>query len=230
MAHSAIFSSRMKIADIITDPAVLSVIERLDINFGFGEATIDEICKQYGLSTDLFLMICKVYSSDTFVPGTENLEKSDIPKIIGYLQRTHKYWLDNCLPHLHTNIHAMLENCEDTSKRILNKFYDDYDEEIHRHLEYEENTVFPYVLSLVKEPHSEDKKFRISNFEENHSDIDEKLLDLKNIVLKYLPENENRQARIDVLNDIFKIGDDIRRHSLIENKILIPLVSKFEIR
>ncbi len=227
MTHNAIFLPRMKMADIITNSAVLSIIERLDINFGFGEACIDEICKRYEMSTDLFIMICRVYTNDNFTPDTSCLAKSDIPKIIGYLQRTHNYWLSNCLPHLHNNIHAMLDTCDSTSKKILNKFYDDYDEEIRKHLDYEEKVVFPYVLSLENSQNTE-SEYRIRNFKENHSDIYEKLLDLKNIVIKYLPENENRQARIEVLNDIFKIDKDIRHHSIIEDKILIPLVSKFE--
>ncbi|MBQ5424541.1 MAG: hemerythrin domain-containing protein, partial [Bacteroidales bacterium] len=65
-------------------------------------------------------------------------------------------------------------------------------------------------------------------FEENHSNIEEKLHDLKNIVIKYLPENASQQSRINVLNEIFKIENDLNKHSVIENKILIPLVSKYE--
>ena len=168
------YSARMKIADIITDSKILSVLERLNINLGFGEATIEEICNKYHLSTNLFLMICNIYSFDDFTPNIDGLTQNDIPKIVGYLQKSHDYWLNSCFPQLHKNIHTMLDSCDEVNKKVLNKFYDDYDVEVKKHLDYEENTVFPYILSLGKEKGT----FRIKDFEENHSDLDEKLGDL----------------------------------------------------
>lgn len=226
--NAPIFSARTKMSEIITDSALLSIIERLNIKLGFGEASIDEICHRHGLSTELFLMICKVYSLEEFNPEIDRLTRDDIPKLIGYLQRTHQYWTKSFFPNLHSNIHTMLESCDETSKKMLNKFYDDYDEEIQKHLDYEENTVFPYVLSLVNEEQKKAFEFRIRDFEENHSNIEEKLQDLKNIVIKYLPDSATQQSRINVLNEIFKIENDLCKHSVIENKILIPLVSKYE--
>lgn len=221
-----IFTAKTKMAEIITDYSLLTIIDRLNIKLGFGDASIEEICRRHNLSTDLFLMICRVYAIDGFVPDISNLTNSDIPKLIGYLQRTHKYWIESFFPNLHTNIHTMLESCDERSAKILNKFYDDYDDEVQKHLDYEENTVFPYIASLGSGDKS--NKFRIKDFEENHSNIEEKLHDLKNIVIKYLPENASQQSRINVLNEIFKIENDLNKHSVIENKILIPLVSKYE--
>jgi regulator of cell morphogenesis and NO signaling len=220
------FTAKTKMAEIITDYSLLTIIDRLNIKLGFGEASIDEICRRHNLSTDLFLMICRVYAIDGFSPEIGNLTNSDIPKLIGYLQRTHKYWIESFFPNLHTNIHTMLESCDERSAKILNKFYDDYDEEVQKHLDYEENTVFPYITSLVSG--NKNDRFRIKDFEKNHSNIEEKLHDLKNIVIKYLPESASQQSRINVLNEIFKIENDLNKHSIIENKILIPLVSKYE--
>lgn len=224
--NAPIFSAKTKMAEIITDYSLLTIIDRLNIKLGFGDASIGEICHRHNLSTELFLMICRVYAIDGFVPEIDNLTNSDIPKLIGYLQRTHKYWIESFFPNLHTNIHTMLESCDERSAKILNKFYDDYDDEIQKHLDYEENTVFPYINSLGSG--NKGNKFRIKDFEENHSNIEEKLHDLKNIVIKYLPENASQQSRINVLNEIFKIENDLNKHSVIENKILIPLVSKYE--
>ena len=223
-----IFTAKTKMAEIITDYSLLTIIDRLNIKLGFGDASIDEICRRHNLSTDLFLMICRVYAFGGFAPDISNLTKGDIPKLIGYLQRTHKYWIESFFPNLHTNIHKMLESCDERSAKILNKFYDDYDDEIQKHLDYEENTVFPYIISLGEGKKDVANKFRIKDFEENHSNIEEKLHDLKNIVIKYLPESASQQSRINVLNEIFKIENDLCKHSVIENKILIPLVSKYE--
>lgn len=224
---SITYSTQMKMADLITDSDQLSILERFNFRLGFGEATVEEICKRYETSPSLFITICNIYSFDSYTPNFENLTKNDIPKIILYLQKTHEDWFTQSFPHLHANVHRMLESCDPTNQKILNNFFDDYDAEVQKHLKYEEKTVFPYILSLPKQ--SASTKFRIKDFKKNHSNIEEKLADLKSIIIKYLPENYSSSARIDVLNDIFKIQNDLAKHTLIENKLLIPLVSKFEI-
>lgn len=223
------YSAKMKMAEIVCCPEQLSILERLNIRLGFGEATIEEICGKYGLSTNLFILICNIYTSDSYVPSIEGLTKSDVPKIVSYLKKTHSYWLEQCFPRLHANIHAMLQSCDAINQRVLNQFYDDYDAEVEKHLAYEENVVFPYVMSVIQG--EQNSKYHILDFEKNHSDIDEKLRDLKNIIVKYLSDDQcasNHSVRIDVLNDIFKIETDLNKHTLIENSLLIPLVSKIE--
>jgi regulator of cell morphogenesis and NO signaling len=121
----------------------------------------------------------------------------------------------------------MMEEYEDTNRYILNKFYDDYDSEVKKHFEYEEFSVFPYIESLLNGNNCEEV-YKIRNFEDNHTNVDEKLNDLKNIIIKYLPGTYTSSIRMKVLNEIFKIESDLKKHTMVENKILIPLVSKLE--
>ena len=74
----------------------------------------------------------------------------------------------------------------------------------------------------------DDEAYHISKFEDNHSNISEKLNDLKNIIIKYLPEEHSSALRFNLLNDIYAVESDLRKHSLIENKLLIPLVEIME--
>ena len=95
-------------------------------------------------------------------------------------------------------------------------------------LDYEEVTVFPYISNMVKGARPGD--YEIGVFRENHSNIDDKLNDLKNIIMKYLPGDTLSDMRIRVLFGIFALEEDLSKHSLIEDKILIPLVMKLEQR
>ena len=70
--------------------------------------------------------------------------------------------------------------------------------------------------------------YSIGQFEKNHSNIDEKLNDLKNIVMKYLPDICDPVLRNDVLYHIFCLEDDLRHHTLIEDNVLVPLVGILE--
>lgn len=221
------YSGKMKAADLISaDWNILSIFERLNIKLGFGEATIDEICSRYNLSPELFLAICNIYSSENYHPKADMLKKEDLPHILSYLRASHTHYIKNSFPRLHNHIHIMMEEYEDTNRYILNKFYDDYDSEIKKHFEYEEDSVFPYIESLLEG--NSQSMYKIRDFEDNHTNVEEKLNDLKNIIIKYLPGTYTSSIRIKVLNEIFKIENDLKKHTMVENKILIPLVTKLE--
>lgn len=224
-----IYTKRMKVSDLLAcDSSLLSILQRLDIRLGFGEATVAELCTRYGISADLFLMICNIYSFREYVPQVESLGKSDIKNITTYLRASHRYYTGVCFPAIHESIHRMVNELDEMSRKLIDKFYDDYDNEVNSHFMYEEDVVFPYIESLMADKCMEREKYSISQFEHNHSNINEKLNDLKNIIIKYLTEEYSSPLRFELLNDIYSVENDLRKHSLIENKLLIPLVEKLE--
>ena len=228
MNKEIIYTGKMKAAELITaDWNLLAVIERFDIKLGFGEATVAELCSKYGISTELFLMICNICSSNGYRPNAGTLGKDDIPHILSYLRTSHRHYINRSFPQLHNNIHIMMDEYDDVNRNILNKFYDDYDCEIKKHFEYEEEHVFPYIESLLTKE-TTGNIYNIKKFEHNHTNVEEKLNDLRNIIIKYLPGNYTSEIRMQVLHEIFRIENDLHKHTMIENKLLIPLVAKME--
>ena len=64
-ANRKCFTARMKMADVIdSDSRLLAVVPRMGMGFGFGEESVEEVCRRYGVSTGAFLAICRV-------PGAE---------------------------------------------------------------------------------------------------------------------------------------------------------------
>lgn len=229
MNNITLYSRKMKMADIIAaDNELLSILQRLGIKLGFGESTVEDVCRQYTLSPDLFLIICNIYSFRDYEPQTEALSKNDILHITDYLKSSHKYYREVCFPCIHNKIHRLVCELDDVNRRLIDKFYDDYDYEVSGHFGYEENIVFPYITALLSQNEGRADAFCISKFEENHSNIGEKLNDLKNIIIKYLPEEYSSPLRFEILRDIYDVESDLRKHSLIENKLLVPLVEELE--
>lgn len=228
MNHTA-YSTKMKAADLIaSDCNLLSIFERFDIKLGFGEATVEELCAGYGLSAELVVAISSIYSFNDYHHKAGALKREDIAHIISYLRASHRQYMNSSLPSLHNCIHAMMEEHEETSRYILNKFFDDYDCEIKKHFEHEEQCVFPYIENLLAEKIQSSETYNITKFEKSHTNVDEKLNDLKNIIIKYLPGNYTSDIRMKVLRKIFRMEDDLRKHSTVENRLLIPLVAKLE--
>ncbi|MBO5866340.1 MAG: hemerythrin domain-containing protein [Bacteroidaceae bacterium] len=229
--NSTIYNCRMKMADLVaSDISLLSILQRLEISLGFGEATVAEVCAQHNISAELFLMICNIYSFRDYRPQIETLTNDDIRNITTYLRASHKFYSTICFPALHNNIHRMVNELDDVSRRLIDKFYDDYDNEVNSHFRYEEEVVFPYIEQLLGNSKAVNCGFRISLFEHNHGNVNEKLNDLSNIIIKYLNKDYASQLRFEILGDIHNIGNDLLKHSDIENKLLVPLVEKIEQR
>ena len=224
-----IYNKRMKVADLLAnDGNLLSILQRLDIKLGFGEATIAELCERYGISAELFLIICNRYSFGDYRPEIESLGENDIKSITTYLRASHRYYTGICFPNIHNSVHKLVSGLDEVSRRLIDKFYDDYDNEVNNHFRYEEEVVFPYIESLITEHGCNGERYNIGQFEHNHSNINEKLNDLKNIITKYLNEEYSSPLCFELLNDIYSVEKDLRKHSLIENRLLIPLVEKME--
>lgn len=229
--NNTVYNSRMKMADLVaSDMSLLSILQRLNIALGFGEATVAEVCALHNISAELFLMICNIYSFRDYEPQIGTLTDDDIRNITTYLRASHKYYRNICFPALHDDIHKMVKELDDVSRRLIDKFYDDYDNEVTNHFQYEEEVVFPYIESLLNNSTAADNGYHISLFGHNHGNVNEKLSDLSNIIIKYLNKDYTSPLRFEILGEIHYIGNDLMKHSDIENKLLVPLVEKIEKR
>ena len=122
----------------------------------------------------------------------------------------------------------MSSHCEPQHRNVLQTFFNGYKNEVVSHFKYEEETVFPYIRGLMQK--NVTVNYHINQFEENHTNIEEKLSDLKNIIIKYLPDSCASKEQNDVLFEIFQFEEEINTHTLIEDRILIPFVQEIEKR
>lgn len=222
-----LFGRDTKLGDLLAaNYKLLSILSRLGVRLGFGEITVEDMCRRYGLSAEMFLIICRIYTFDGYRPSCGMLDGGDLRRIVNYLRASHRYYAEYSLPRLREGVAATVASCDELHRKVLEKFSDDYCREVTSHFTYEEEQVFPYIESLLAG--RRDSDFSIEHFEDNHSDVDEKLNDMKSIIIKYLPEDCPTEQRNDMLFEIFRFEEDLSHHTQIENLLLIPLVSKIE--
>lgn len=225
--HENLFYKEMKLGDMIDiNYKLLTILSRLGISLGFGEITVEEMCRRYDLSPQLFLIICRIYTFDGYYPSCDKLGEEDLRRIVDYLRASHRYYKEYSLPRLRKGVAETVESCDELHRKVLGNFFDDYCDEVSSHFAYEEDIVFPYIDNLLEGCCN--SGFTIEKFEDNHSDVDEKLNDMKSIIIKYLPEDCPTEQRNDMLYEVFRFEEDLARHTLIENRLLIPLVAKIE--
>lgn len=199
---------------------VLDSLGRFGINLGFGDKTVSEVCESQGVDTYTFLAIIN-FSVNGYKNFDDN-ERMSIPTLLHYLKASHDYFLDFQLPAIRQELKEALDE-KDNLARLIMKLYDSYAHEIRGHMRYEEQHMFPYVEKLLN--NELDENVDIQTFSKHHGQITQKLRELKNIIIKYLPSNSQRNNKLmAVLYDLYKNEEWLGAHSQVEDFIFIPAI------
>ena len=161
--------------------------------------------------------------------------------ILDYLQQTHNYYLNKQLPRIESKIESLVNDFPSKSNELnlLKQFFEEYRHELLSHIEREEEKVFPYAEQIEEafvngltdvNLNEQMKTYSMQQFLDEHGDIEEKLYDLKNIIIRYLPEIENDDLANEILFDLFRLETDMNNHARIEDKVLGPKVIEMEKR
>ena len=217
----------MKMSELVEiNYHLLGIISRLGIQGSFSERTVEEICARYSLDADTFVLICTVYTVHGYKPTEEELRRCSVADILRYLHSSHDYYLNSALVNLSPSIEQMIAPTTAVQQKVIRHFVESYKAELVKHFAFEEDTVIPYVRGLLMGRST--PGFTISRFSENHSNIEESLSDLKNLIMKSLPPECDGPGRIGVLSNIFHLQEDLEHHTYIEDRILVPMAEMLE--
>ncbi len=217
---------------------LVSVMNRFGIRLGFGDKSISQVCKEHSVNIDFFLEIVNSFHDKDYFPQ-KHLQGFSIQLIIDYLSKTHRYYLDEKIPEIEKLIDQMIIECYSHNEHahFLKTFFIEYVNELISHIKKEDEKVFPYSINIenqfLNKKESENQyptssNYSIKEYLSEHNNIEEKLFDLKNIIIKYLPSPENQALCSKVLSDLFNLEKDINDHSRIEENVLIPKVKLME--
>ena len=161
-----------RMCDLVCDRyAVLQVMSRFGIALGFGDKTIAEVCAESRVDAATFLAVVNMLMN--FGNGAELAGEVSVRSLTDYLHNSHGYFLDFRLPAIRRKlIEAVDCALSDVSFAIM-RFFDEYAAEVQRHMSYEEQTVFPYVESLLSG--EKNTAYSIDIFRRQHDQIDIKL-------------------------------------------------------
>ena len=206
-----------KICDLMShEEDAIQIISRFGLEMGVGDLTIDEVCEAHGVHTPTFLAVVnyKVFRHRALP------EDIDIPTLQRYLRNAHTYFLDFRLPRLRRALIEAIIPADPTTKipGLILRCYDEFVDEIRTHIEHENAGLFD---------------------EHEHDDqrITDKLTEIKNLIIKYYPSEENKSSitnhksqitylLIGVMSDLWHTEHDFEDHCAIEDDILRPALDK----
>ena len=204
----------------------LGFLERLGIHGNFGDKTVEDICASLGMNPSSFMLLYNFYVDEHFKPSERMLRDSSVEDVIEYLHSSHEYYLNTALKSLSDLLEKLLLPCSEAQKKVFRKFYDEYEEELNRHFGFEEQHVMPYARTLMDG--NGRKRSTLESFTDDHNSINEKISDLKSLVMNSLPEGCDAALRMQTLYLICALEYDLERHTAIEEEVLSPMLEMLE--
>ena len=203
---------------------LLQALGSFGISLGFGDKTVKETCEDNGVDTYTFLVVVNF-----IVNGYGDFDtdaKISVPTLLHYLEASHAYFLDFQLPYIRRELQESLDEDKSLAKLIIH-FYDEYAQEIRRHMRYEQKTLCPYVQSLIEGRPAND--YNVETFSKHHGAADKKLRELKLLIIKYLPQDglHNNQLTA-TLHDIYENEVWLQQHAMVEDNIFVPAIRRLE--
>ena len=230
-----LFDNNTKMTELVhRNYLLLPVLNRFGIKLGFQDVTISGICQKQEIDMNFFLAIINAFHNHEYFPKDE-LQSFSSNLIVDYLRKSHFDFKLIHLPKIETLLNRLVENSQSNDLKVIQSFYKKYKKDLLDHISDEEENVFPYVLKLQE---AYDLKtnplpkniadYSIHSFEKEHTNVDEKLFDLKNIIIKYLKPNYNDKDCNEFLFELFQFDRDLKDHARIEDKILVPKIMEIE--
>lgn len=204
---------------------MLFVLSRFGIPMGFGEATIGEVCRKNKIDAPSFLAVVNLMLYGRIDESFKTTELKP-QAIVDYLHNSHEYFLGFRLPALRKDLSKVIggKGQKDVSVVVM-RFFDEYVAEVNKHMQYEEDVLFPYIHSLVTGKPTDG--YHISIFQKQHNQIESRLTELRDILIKYYTGRTGHGFNA-TLFDIFTCAEDLRQHNTLEDVLLVPLIEKIE--
>lgn len=211
------------IIDIINDDyTILPLLSRFSIPLGLGNETLNDVCRRNDIDLKALLLVLNYIR--TGIIDSSYISVVSPLEVVKFLKNSHDYFINYKFGHIRKNLIAALDLKTNPTNNLILKFFDSFVKKVEDHFRYEENTVFPYVESLVDGKKS---AYTIEIFERHHEEVVDALAELKNIILRYY-RTTAPNLMYDVLVDIYNCEEDLASHSDIENNLLIPMVYDLE--
>lgn len=227
MKRMKLYEADDKMIDLISDNySMLQGLSAFGIRLGFGDKTVSQICEEQGVDCYTFLTVVN-FLINGYTPKQLD-DRISVKTLLDYLRASHHFFLDFQLPSIRRKLEETLSRNDSLTMLIL-RLYDEYAHDIHLHMKYEEKTLFPYVEALIRGEQKND--YSVDIFSKHHSDTTGKFYELKNIIIKYLPNDglANNQLTA-TLYDIYNNEEWLCNHSNVEEVLFIPSIRMLEQR
>ena len=219
----ALIHLETKLHDIVmTDPTVVTVLNRFGIELGVGDNTVGSICLKHGMNSDFFMTILNTYLSSEYFPE-KVLSSFSANLIVDYLNKTNSYYEQFQIPNIERHFSFLLQksDAQNSNLALMMQFFVEVKAELLQRISDDRLRWFPEVLELDTKHSTKD--LHIVHFEEENDSIEDKIDDLISMFVIHLKGKYDHNLCQAVLIALTSLKKDITQNNRIRNRILKPL-------
>ena len=139
-----------KLCDLLSfDPAIITVLNRFDIQLGVSDKTVTKVCEEKGIDKAFFTTMLNTFINKDYFPQ-EILSTFSAAKIIDYLTKTNNYYQYYQIPNIERHFAYLLSKSDanNSSLAIIQKFFFEVKQELQLRIHDDCATWFPQIISL----------------------------------------------------------------------------------
>ena len=114
------FTENLKMAELLEmNPQLILMLPRFNMNLGFGEKKVSEVCESNNVPCPLFILLCNIYTYNNYLPAKKEIQEIDTNALINYLKKSHDYYLNQRLKHIGVHVSAAIEEALQKNEQLL---------------------------------------------------------------------------------------------------------------
>jgi len=213
---------------------LLHILRRYDINYKDINPILS-IAKAKGFNPNFLVDLLNAFN-ELKPEMVHQFKQYEIPVLLNYLRRSHKYYLDRRLPDIMYSMQEIYRQYPELS--ALKTFINEYTKRLEAHFEEENKVLFPYAEYLFNATNEYKKipfidsyfyEFSVKDFlHDNKTEKD--LILIRHALQQHNPTNNTLSPYRITIELIKNFEHDLTIHALIEDQILIPRLIEIEQR
>ncbi|MCU0325827.1 MAG: hemerythrin [Spirosomaceae bacterium] len=222
----------------IYDDLVRSTIKSQNLTDRIEASGLDSMMNYGEMGSDLLEYALELYNEDKEALY-QTIRRFSISEVVSVLQANHRFYLTKKLPEIEQSLLHIFSKYGQTHQLLtaLAIFFNAYKEKLIEHIKMEEKEFFPYIKKLVSfskgEFSDEERKAFLSNnsidkFDEDHGPIEDELKEVSKIIQQYSNSKNTPLPYRIFLNQVELFELELRKHAIVEDHILVPLVKELE--
>ncbi len=224
-----------KLADVILhNYQLIPVINRFGIELGFGDKKIDEICNEHQIDAYFFTTLLNTISYESYF-SEKKLNISNTLQLIDYLRKTLFNYKETELNVIEIHIKQLTASCSEPNKhlRLIDDFFIQFKSEFLQYIDAINTGLFEQVEKIYSQFIQKEKtisqELKLPDFEYFQNkciQLNDKLSDMKSLLVKYLTGNFDRRIRNAIIYIISRFEIDIQIYMRLQNRLLKPMAKE----
>lgn len=200
-------------ADVLSEyNELIPVLNRFGVKLGVGENTIETLCEEYNIDTELLLAVLNNYIDEDFY--AKDLDKIGTEEIVDYFHSTVENYIYELMPNIEKHLNAFIaisvsgDGANFTTGPNFNNIPENEELKMLR------------VLFLKFKERMSNQLNNLTNYDDDFPD--DLLQDLKSILIKHLSSDYNQNLCYAVIFSIHSFQKDLAAHNRLRSRVLIP--------